>query len=63
MTLTSRAVEAGGGVEQVQGRAERLAAIEAGFGAWTDKAHDGDGVTYVERIRPGMVKSLADANG
>ena len=45
------------------GREERLAAIEAGFGAWGDEAHDEDGANYVERIRPGMAKRLADANG
>jgi len=45
------------------GREERLAAIEAGFGAWGDEAHDEDGATYVERIRPGMAKRLADASG
>ncbi len=45
------------------GRDERLAAIEAGFGAWIDEAHDEDGAAYVARIRPGMAKRLADANG
>ena len=45
------------------GREERLAAIEAGFGAWGGEAHDEDGAAYVERIRPGMAKRLADANG
>jgi hypothetical protein len=44
-------------------REERLAAIEAGFGAWGDEVHDEDGAAYVERIRPGMAKRLADANG
>ena len=42
---------------------QRLAAIEAGFGAWDDDANDEDGAAYVERIRPGMAKRLADANG
>jgi hypothetical protein len=45
------------------GREERLTALEAGFGAWGDGAHDEDGAAYVERIRPGMAKRLADANG
>ena len=44
-------------------REARLAAIEAGFGAWGDEAHDEDGAAYVARIRPGMAKRLADANG
>ena len=45
------------------GREERLGAIEAGFGSWTDETHDDDGAAYVERIRPGMAKRLADAHG
>lgn len=44
-------------------REKRLAAIEAGFGAWGDEAHAEDGAAYVERIRPGIAKRLADANG
>ena len=44
-------------------RDERHAAIEAGFGAWDDGAHDEDGAAYVERIRPGMAKRLANTNG
>ena len=45
------------------GHEDRLAAIEAGFGAWGDEAHDEDGTADVERIRPGMAKRLAAANG
>lgn len=44
-------------------REERVAAIEAGFGAWGDEDHDENGAAYVERIRPGIAKRLADANG
>lgn len=58
--LVRRAVDSSYGA---MGREERLAAIEAGFGAWDDEAHDEDGAAYVERIRPGMAKRLADANG
>ena len=48
---------------RTMGGEQRLAAIAAGFGAWDDEAHDEDGAAYVERIRPGMAKRLADANG
>lgn len=58
--LVRRAVDASYGT---MGLEERLAALEAGFGAWTDEAHDEDGAAYVERIRPGMAKRLADAHG
>jgi hypothetical protein len=58
--LVRRAVDTSYGTTS---RTERLAAIEAGFGAWTNEAHDEDGAAYVERIRPGMAKRLADVNG
>ena len=58
--LVRRAVDSSYGTI---GREERLAAIEAGFGAWGDDSHDEDGAAYVERIRPGMAKRLADTNG
>ena len=48
---------------RTMGREERLAAIEAGFGAWDDGAHDVDGAADVERIRPGMAKRLANTDG
>lgn len=33
--------------------------LDASFGAWAD--HDGDGASYVEGLRRGMARRLADA--
>ncbi len=40
-------------------RGERLDALERSFGAWAE--HDTDGALYVERLRCGMARRLADA--
>lgn len=38
-------------------RADTTQVLEATFGAWQDRAIDGE--TYVERVRPGMAHRLA----
>lgn len=41
---------------------QQLSDLEAGFGAWGDGDHDEDGQAYVQALRPGMAKRLADAD-
>jgi len=54
--LVRRAVDRSYGVAT---DVERLEALEQSFGAWADR--DVDGVVYVERLRRGMARRLADA--
>jgi len=43
-------------------RSEQLAAMQSAFGSWSgDGDREDDGILYVERLRRGLARRLADA--